>query len=102
VKSANLTIGGSLNFIGNLYSGGNIVDIGGAMLTNSLNVYAPNASVKIDGSRDVKGKIISKDFIAAGNSRITFGETIPNNGSEIPTGSVFKKPNIELNFMVEK
>lgn len=80
------------------YLGTNKPEFGESGYHINSNIYAPRAIVEIKGSRHVKGKIISKELIANGNSRITFGE---NNGAEIPA-SVFKKPNIKLNFIVEK
>ncbi|SES71473.1 hypothetical protein SAMN05660297_00358 [Natronincola peptidivorans] len=71
-ENAMITIGHSANIQGHIITGGNRVTISGAGTAVVRAIYAPNATVNMEGSGSVKGIIISNELNMSGNSSLEY------------------------------
>lgn len=72
---ANIRLRGGADIRGHILTGGNTVQISGDASVNSRVIYAPNATVEMDGRGSgvkVQGSIISKEFKGNGNYEVTY------------------------------
>ena len=74
-KQANITIGGSAELTGNIFSHGNQVNINGHGDAISQVVLAPDAHVQITGSGKVIGVVFAESlYLSGGGNRIVYKE----------------------------
>ncbi len=66
---------------------GQTIDIGGGAEFNGV-IYAPNGSVKIHGTPDVKGSIVANNITVVGNAKFHYDEALGNWGGNNPFGIV--------------
>jgi hypothetical protein len=80
VQPASLQIWGT-----NQSAGGQEIQIAGNGALRAL-VYAPNASVKINGNGDVMGSIVANDITLVGNAAFHYDEALARHGNNTPFG----------------
>ena len=76
IKNANLTIGGSTGITGHIVTGGNEVEVSGDARAYSRIIYAPAASLNLNGSAAIKGLAVAKDIQLIGNSLIYYDSSM--------------------------
>jgi len=76
IKNANLTIGGSTGITGHIVTGANEVEISGDARAYSRIIYAPAASLNLNGSAAIKGLAVAKDIQLIGNSFIYYDSSM--------------------------
>jgi hypothetical protein len=80
-ETASLAFGGSNSIFGHVITGGASLTISGAAQAHSRVIYAPNAIVEMNGSGQVSGAIVSRQFKGVGNIRVFYNEQY---NSELP------------------
>jgi hypothetical protein len=76
VSRAGIHIGGSWGITGHIISGGNYVKVTGNSRAHVRAIYAPNASLFLEGSGEISGIAVAKNITLTGNSHIYYSSTI--------------------------
>ncbi len=72
ILQANASLGGSGEIDGLVISGGPNVNLHGNPLAKVIAVYAPNSTVNMIGSAEVRGAVVADRFVAGGGSKVVF------------------------------
>ncbi|SIT83270.1 DUF7305 domain-containing protein [Edaphobacillus lindanitolerans] len=102
---ANINIGGSAGINGHIITGGKKVNVSGGSSASAGSggniVYAPNASVYLDGGGQLIGSVISNSFTISGGGSVISKEInyddspfFPSPGNE-PAEAKLNKPNLK-------
>ncbi len=99
-KTANITITGGAEFVGNIVTGGYSVSVSGGTKVKVPMLYAPNSIVDIAGGVTIEGRIVAKELTGSGNVDIIyqdgsynlFPELIWESSSNGTSGGSFGSP----------
>lgn len=83
-ESADMYLTGSGGILGNVFSGGEKIEITGGANVETQLILAPKAKVKIDGGGSVYGMIMSKSFTHNSGESIIYGEPFVLDGPISP------------------
>lgn len=93
IKSAKLILTGSGNLKGPIYSNGKSIEVSGGSINNML-LFAPKASVLVNGGGVVQGSIVADQFVLDGGGVVDFQEYDFGNilGESSPESPIVNSP----------
>lgn len=85
-NSANITLTGSGGFQGHIITGGTAVTVTGAAEAHTRVIYAPAATVTLNGSGRVRGAVVARHYVSTGAADVYFNPNVETNLPPLKSG----------------